>query len=60
MIDPCCGIGTVVIEALEQGIDIKGYELVYKIGMNAKLKFFISKIELIPNFAHQILLIFLK
>jgi len=37
IIDPCCGIGTVVIEALEQGIDIKGYELVFKIGMNAKL-----------------------
>ncbi len=27
MIDPCCGIGTVLIEALSMGIDIIGYDL---------------------------------
>lgn len=27
VIDPCCGIGTVVIEALSMGIDIVGYDL---------------------------------
>ena len=36
LVDPCCGIGTVVIEALSQGIDIKGYELNKHIGTNAK------------------------
>lgn len=27
LVDPCCGIGTVVIEALSMGIRIKGYEI---------------------------------
>ncbi len=27
LIDPCCGVGTVVIEALSMGIDAKGYEI---------------------------------
>lgn len=27
IIDPCCGAGTVVIEALEQGLNMKGYEI---------------------------------
>ncbi|REE78777.1 tRNA G10 N-methylase Trm11 [Paenibacillus taihuensis] len=27
VIDPCCGIGTVIIEALSMGIDIVGYDL---------------------------------
>lgn len=27
VVDPCCGIGTVVIEALEMGINIEGYDL---------------------------------
>jgi tRNA (guanine10-N2)-dimethyltransferase len=36
VIDPCCGIGTVLIEALSLGIDIKGYELNPYIGENAK------------------------
>ena len=27
IIDPCCGVGTVVIEALDLGFNIKGYEL---------------------------------
>ncbi len=27
VVDPCCGIGTVLIEALAQGISIEGYEI---------------------------------
>lgn len=42
VVDPCCGIGTVVIEALSLGLNIKGYEISNAIGTNAKknLKFF--------------------
>jgi tRNA G10 N-methylase Trm11 len=42
LIDPCCGIGTVVIEALSMGLDIKGYEINPFIAENAKknLEFF--------------------
>lgn len=36
LIDPCCGIGTVVIEALDMGYDIKGYEINPSICSNAK------------------------
>ena len=36
MIDPCCGIGTVVIEALSMGINVKGYEINKSIASNAK------------------------
>jgi tRNA (guanine10-N2)-dimethyltransferase len=36
IVDPCCGIGTVVIEALSMGIDIKGYEINPLIAENAK------------------------
>ncbi len=27
LVDPCCGVGTVVIEALDLGINVKGYEI---------------------------------
>lgn len=42
LVDPCCGIGTVVIEALSMGIDVIGYELNSFIADNAKknLEFF--------------------
>jgi tRNA G10 N-methylase Trm11 len=42
LIDPCCGIGTVVIEALSMGFDIKGCEINPYIAENAKrnLEFF--------------------
>ncbi|PRR81104.1 TRM11 family SAM-dependent methyltransferase [Clostridium vincentii] len=42
LVDPCCGIGTVVIEALDLGIDVKGYELNELISQNAQrnLEFF--------------------
>lgn len=36
LVDPCCGVGTVVIEALSMGIDIKAYELNSSIAENAK------------------------
>ena len=36
VVDPCCGVGTVLIEALSMGIDIKGYEINPNIGANAK------------------------
>lgn len=36
LVDPCCGIGTVVMEALSLNIDIKGYEINPLIGENAK------------------------
>lgn len=36
VVDPCCGIGTVLVEALSQGIDIKGYEINPMIAENAK------------------------
>lgn len=36
VVDPCCGIGTVIIEALSLEIDIKGFEINPLIGDNAK------------------------
>ncbi len=36
IIDPCCGVGTVLIEALDLGLNIKGYELNPLIAENAK------------------------
>ncbi|MCB2292229.1 RNA methyltransferase [Clostridium algoriphilum] len=36
VIDPCCGIGTVLIEAISMDINIKGYEINPFIGENAK------------------------
>lgn len=42
LIDPCCGVGTVVIEALSMGINACGWELNKSIAENAEknLKFF--------------------
>jgi tRNA (guanine10-N2)-dimethyltransferase len=42
IIDPCCGVGTVLIEALSLGFNIKGYEINRAIAENAKknLEFF--------------------
>lgn len=42
LIDPCCGVGTVLIEALSMGIKVKGYEINKHIAENAKknLEFF--------------------
>lgn len=42
LIDPCCGIGTVVMEALSMGIAVRGYEINPLIAENASrnLEFF--------------------
>lgn len=42
LIDPCCGVGTVIIEAISMGIDAVGYEINKSIAENASknLKFF--------------------
>jgi tRNA G10 N-methylase Trm11 len=42
VVDPCCGIGTVVIEALSMGVNIKGYDINPKIidGAKRNLNFF--------------------
>ncbi|MBE6049736.1 MAG: SAM-dependent methyltransferase [Clostridium sp.] len=42
LVDPCCGVGTVVVEALDLGVNIKGYEINPLIANNAKrnLEFF--------------------
>lgn len=42
LIDPCCGVGTVVIEALSMGINVEGCEINKHIAENAKknLEFF--------------------
>lgn len=36
LVDPCCGVGTVVIEALDLGISVKGYEISKPIACNAR------------------------
>lgn len=36
VVDPCCGIGTVIIEAISMKINIKGYEMNSYIAENAK------------------------
>lgn len=37
VVDPCCGIGTVVLEALAMGIDIKGYDISKDVSYQARL-----------------------
>jgi tRNA G10 N-methylase Trm11 len=56
VIDPCCGIGTVVIEALSLGINIKGYEINPMIAKNAKmnLEYFEYKDVIINGDMHSI------
>ncbi len=36
IIDPCCGVGTVIIDGLSMGINIKGFEKNKQIARNAK------------------------
>lgn len=42
IVDPCCGVGTVVMEGLSMGLDIRGFDINPKIVENARenLKFF--------------------
>ena len=37
VIDPCCGIGTVVLEALSMGVDIEGYDINRYVSYQARL-----------------------
>lgn len=37
VVDPCCGIGTVVLEALSMGIDIEGYDINRDVSYQARL-----------------------
>lgn len=37
VVDPCCGIGTVVLEALSMGINIKGYDISRDVSYQARL-----------------------
>lgn len=37
VVDPCCGIGTVVLEALSMGIDIEGYDVNKYVSYQARL-----------------------
>jgi tRNA (guanine10-N2)-dimethyltransferase len=36
LVDPCCGVGTVVIEALSMDVDVKGFEINRQTAGNAK------------------------
>lgn len=36
-VDPCCGIGTVVLEALSMGVDMKGYDINRDVSYQARL-----------------------
>lgn len=36
MVDPCCGVGTVVLEALSLGVPVVGYEISWTIANQAK------------------------
>lgn len=36
LVDPCCGIGTVVLEALSMNIDVKGYDINREVVRQAK------------------------
>jgi tRNA (guanine10-N2)-dimethyltransferase len=56
LVDPCCGIGTVVIEALSMGLNIKGYELNPFISDNAKrnLEFFGFEDVIINGNMHEV------
>ena len=51
IIDPCCGVGTVVIEALDLGFNIKGYEISKPIACNARnnIEFFGYNREIITS-----------
>ncbi len=56
LIDPCCGVGTVVIEALSMGIHARGYEINPPIACNAKrnLSFFSGEDVITEGDMHDI------
>lgn len=56
LVDPCCGVGTVVIEAASMGLKIKGYEVNRKVAESAKenLAFFGVNNVIVCNNMHTI------
>ena len=56
LIDPCCGVGTVVIDALSMGINVRGYEINKSIAENAQknLQFFGYKNVITTGDMHNI------
>jgi len=59
VIDPCCGIGTILVEGRTMGIDILGYEInpLVKHHCNLNLKYFgfepnVNKIDMLKTTAH--------
>lgn len=56
VVDPCCGIGTVVMEALSLGFNIKGFEINSLIAANAKanLEYFNYKNVITEGNMHNI------
>ena len=57
LVDPCCGVGTVVLQALDMGIDVKGYEINKQIACNARnnLEFFgFERDIIIPKDMHLV------
>lgn len=59
LIDPCCGIGTVLIEARAMGVDITGYEMnpLVKMNCNMNLKHYgfipdVVKIDMLKTNKH--------
>lgn len=56
VVDPCCGIGTIVMEALSIGINIKGFELNPLIAANAKtnLQYFDYRDVIVNGNMHDI------
>lgn len=56
IIDPCCGIGTILIEACKMNVNIEGYEINKKIYENAKinLKFYNCNVEITNGDMHEI------
>lgn len=49
IIDPCCGVGTVVLNALDLGLNIKGFEILPQIACNSRnnLEYFGYKRDII-------------
>lgn len=52
LVDPCCGVGTVVIEALDLGFNVHGFELSKPIAKNARdnIEFFGYERDIIKSF----------
>lgn len=56
IIDPCCGVGTTIVEGLSMNYDIVGYEINSQISLNAKenLEFYALEPKVITGDMHDI------